>query len=157
MSIVTGECVQTGGGSPLVSPDVDACVCVLSLDDVLIGAPLFMARVTEQLQERGQVWSGSTHSRCLQGVSDVFRSRLIFIRLFFFQVVLYLQRRHAWFSSQPDQSLIGSSVYGRFGSALTLLGDLDMDGYHGKQLQIKIVDRALAAHQTNSSEKNRAG
>lgn len=67
--------------------------------------------------------------------------KLIFIRSFF-QVVLYLQRRHAWFSSQPDQSLIGSSVYGRFGSALALLGDLDMDGYHGKQLLIKIADRA---------------
>ncbi|XP_041812274.1 integrin alpha-IIb isoform X2 [Chelmon rostratus] len=69
------------------------------LDDVLIGAPLFMDRVTEQLQERGQV-------------------------------VLYLQRRHASFSSQPDQSLIGFSLYGRFGSALAVLGDLDMDGYH---------------------------
>ncbi|XP_076609166.1 integrin alpha-IIb isoform X1 [Chaetodon auriga] len=69
------------------------------LDDVLIGAPLFMDRVTEQLQERGQV-------------------------------VLYLQRRHAAFSSQPDQSLIGFSLYGRFGAALAVLGDLDMDGYH---------------------------
>ncbi|XP_051249601.1 integrin alpha-IIb isoform X2 [Dicentrarchus labrax] len=69
------------------------------LDDVLIGAPLFMDRVTEQLQERGQV-------------------------------VLYLQRRHSLFSSQPDQSLIGFSLYGRFGSALAVLGDLDMDGYH---------------------------
>ncbi|KAI3359457.1 hypothetical protein L3Q82_013764, partial [Scortum barcoo] len=69
------------------------------LDDVLVGAPLFMDRVTEQLQERGQV-------------------------------VLYLQRRHTYFSSQPDQSLIGSSLYGRFGSALAVLGDLDMDGYH---------------------------
>uniref|UniRef100_A0A8P4K5X6 Integrin, alpha 2b n=1 Tax=Dicentrarchus labrax TaxID=13489 RepID=A0A8P4K5X6_DICLA len=47
-----------------------------------------------------------------------------------FQVVLYLQRRHSLFSSQPDQSLIGFSLYGRFGSALAVLGDLDMDGYH---------------------------
>ncbi|TKS65007.1 Integrin alpha-5 [Collichthys lucidus] len=46
------------------------------------------------------------------------------------QVVLYLQRRHTSFSSQPDQSLIGFSVYGRFGSALAVLGDVDMDGYH---------------------------
>lgn len=56
-----------------MSPDIDTCVCMLSLDDVLIGAPLFMARVTEQLQERGQVWSGSTHSHCFQGVRDVFQ------------------------------------------------------------------------------------
>ncbi|XP_044038187.1 integrin alpha-IIb [Siniperca chuatsi] len=69
------------------------------LDDVLIGAPLFMDRVKDQLQERGQV-------------------------------VLYLQRRHTSFSSQPDQSLIGFSPYGRFGSALAVLGDLDMDSYH---------------------------
>ncbi|XP_049416848.1 integrin alpha-IIb isoform X1 [Epinephelus fuscoguttatus] len=69
------------------------------LEDVLVGAPLFMDRVMEQLQERGQV-------------------------------LLYLQRRHTSFSSQPDQSLIGSSLYGRFGSALAVLGDLDMDGYH---------------------------
>ncbi|KAM8724532.1 integrin alpha-IIb isoform 1-T1 [Acanthopagrus schlegelii] len=69
------------------------------LDDVLIGAPLFMDKVMEQLQERGQV-------------------------------LLYLQRRGSSFSSQPDQSLIGLSIYGRFGSALAMLGDLDMDGYH---------------------------
>uniref|UniRef100_A0A671V9Q7 Integrin alpha-IIb-like n=1 Tax=Sparus aurata TaxID=8175 RepID=A0A671V9Q7_SPAAU len=47
-----------------------------------------------------------------------------------FQVLLYLQRRGSSFSSQPDQSLIGLSLYGRFGSALAVLGDLDMDGYH---------------------------
>ncbi|CAK6984596.1 LOW QUALITY PROTEIN: integrin alpha-IIb%2C partial [Scomber scombrus] len=68
------------------------------LDDVLVGAPLFMDRVTEQLQERGQV-------------------------------VLYLQRKHTSFPSHPDQSLIGFSLYGRFGSTLAVLGDLDMDGY----------------------------
>ena len=50
-----------------------------------------------------------------------------------FQVLLYLQRRGSSFSSQPDQSLIGLSIYGRFGSALAMLGDLDMDGYHGNQ------------------------
>ncbi|XP_056144271.1 integrin alpha-IIb [Lampris incognitus] len=68
------------------------------LDDVLVGAPLFMDRVKGQLQERGQV-------------------------------VIYLQRRHAPFASRPDQSLTGPSLYGRFGSALAALGDLDMDSY----------------------------
>ncbi|XP_028268067.1 integrin alpha-IIb isoform X2 [Parambassis ranga] len=68
------------------------------MDDVLVGAPLFMDRVMEQLQERGQV-------------------------------VLYLQKKPGIFSSEPDQSLIGFSIYGRFGSALAALGDLDMDGY----------------------------
>ncbi|MEQ2212785.1 hypothetical protein XENOCAPTIV_004941 [Xenoophorus captivus] len=46
-------------------------------------------------------------------------------------VLLYLQKRQASFPSQPDQSLIGQSLYGRFGSALIVLGDLDMDGYQG--------------------------
>ncbi|XP_029913612.1 integrin alpha-IIb [Myripristis murdjan] len=68
------------------------------LDDVIIGAPLYMDRVKEQLQERGQV-------------------------------VVYLQRRHAPFLSRPDQSLTGFSLYGRFGSAVVALGDMDMDGY----------------------------
>ncbi|XP_008298146.1 integrin alpha-IIb [Stegastes partitus] len=68
------------------------------LEDVLVGAPLFMDRVMEMPQERGQV-------------------------------VLYLQKRHGSFPRQPDQSLIGPSLYGRFGSALAGLGDLDMDGY----------------------------
>lgn len=38
-----------------VNVRVTVCVCVCSLDDVLIGAPLFMDKVMEQLQERGQV------------------------------------------------------------------------------------------------------
>uniref|UniRef100_A0A667WUF2 Uncharacterized protein n=1 Tax=Myripristis murdjan TaxID=586833 RepID=A0A667WUF2_9TELE len=76
---------------------LSACLSV-SLDDVIIGAPLYMDRVKEQLQERGQV-------------------------------VVYLQRRHAPFLSRPDQSLTGFSLYGRFGSAVVALGDMDMDGY----------------------------
>ncbi|XP_061587945.1 integrin alpha-IIb [Cololabis saira] len=67
------------------------------LEDVLVGSPLFMNRVKEQLQERGQV-------------------------------LLYLQRSSS-FSSQPDQSLVGLTLYGRFGSSIAVLGDLDMDGY----------------------------
>uniref|UniRef100_A0A3B4VS65 Integrin, alpha 2b n=1 Tax=Seriola dumerili TaxID=41447 RepID=A0A3B4VS65_SERDU len=55
---------------------------------------------------------------------------IISLLLLSIQVVVYLQRRHATFASQPDQSLIGLSLYGRFGSALAILGDLDMDGYH---------------------------
>ncbi|KAM6957804.1 integrin alpha-IIb [Aplochiton taeniatus] len=69
------------------------------LDDVLVGAPLFMERVAGQLQELGQV-------------------------------SVYLQRGHAHFPSRPDQCLSGVVVYGRFGSALAPLGDLDMDGYN---------------------------
>ncbi|KAM9392849.1 integrin alpha-IIb isoform 2-T2 [Pholidichthys leucotaenia] len=68
------------------------------LDDVLVGAPLYLDRVSGQLQERGQV-------------------------------VLYLQKKQGFFTTQPDQSLVGFSVYGRFGSALAAMGDLDMDSY----------------------------
>lgn len=87
-----------------------------------------MDRVTEQLQERGQVLV----------VVVLLLVLLVFLSVSYYkyfctisQVVLYLQRRHISFSSQPDQSLIGFSVYGRFGSALAVLGDVDMDGYHG--------------------------
>uniref|UniRef100_A0A671V5M7 Integrin alpha-IIb-like n=1 Tax=Sparus aurata TaxID=8175 RepID=A0A671V5M7_SPAAU len=72
---------------------------------------------------------------CTVAVADVnivschFMVRLL-NTIIIFQVLLYLQRRGSSFSSQPDQSLIGLSLYGRFGSALAVLGDLDMDGYH---------------------------
>ncbi|XP_062342010.1 integrin alpha-IIb [Osmerus eperlanus] len=70
------------------------------LEDVLVGAPLFMERVSGQhLQEVGQV-------------------------------SVFLQRGYPSFLSRPDQVLGGTDVYGRFGSSLAALGDLDMDGYN---------------------------
>ncbi|CAB1341530.1 unnamed protein product [Coregonus sp. 'balchen'] len=69
-------------------------------DDILIGAPLFMERVSgQQLQEVGQV-------------------------------SVYLQRERSTFHSKPDQKLTGSHVYGRFGSTIAPLGDLDKDGFN---------------------------
>ncbi|CAB1341528.1 unnamed protein product [Coregonus sp. 'balchen'] len=69
-------------------------------DDILIGAPLFMERVSgQQLQEVGQV-------------------------------SVYLQRERSTFHSKPDQKLTGSQVYGRFGSTIAPLGDLDKDGFN---------------------------
>ncbi|XP_054470856.1 integrin alpha-V [Anoplopoma fimbria] len=44
------------------------------------------------------------------------------------QVSVYLGR--GGFSFHPPQMLTGSEVYARFGSAITALGDLDMDGYN---------------------------
>lgn len=58
------------------------------------------------------------------------------VLLLLLQVVLYLQRSHSLFGPRPDQSLDGFFVYGRFGSALAPLGDLDMDGYQGERLMI---------------------
>uniref|UniRef100_A0A674CKN4 Integrin, alpha 2b n=1 Tax=Salmo trutta TaxID=8032 RepID=A0A674CKN4_SALTR len=69
------------------------------IDDILIGAPLFMERVSgQQLQEVGQV-------------------------------SVYLQRERSTFHSKPDQKLTGSQLYGRFGSTIAPLGDLDKDGF----------------------------
>uniref|UniRef100_A0A4W6EZD6 Uncharacterized protein n=1 Tax=Lates calcarifer TaxID=8187 RepID=A0A4W6EZD6_LATCA len=65
---------------------------------------------------------------CLHTVS-MFPVRYAHLLLLLLQVVVYLQRKYTSFTSRPDQSLIGSSLYGRFGSALAVLGDLDMDGY----------------------------
>lgn len=60
------------------------------------------------------------------------------VLLLLLQVLLYLQRSRGLFSSLPDQSLDGFSIYGRFGSALAPLGDLDMDGYQGECRMIAI-------------------
>uniref|UniRef100_A0A674GNH7 Integrin subunit alpha 8 n=1 Tax=Taeniopygia guttata TaxID=59729 RepID=A0A674GNH7_TAEGU len=68
------------------------------LDDILVGAPLFMEREFESKpKEVGQVY-------------------------------LYLQENAFLF--QDAQILTGTEVFGRFGSAITHLGDLNQDGYN---------------------------
>ncbi|KAJ8251806.1 hypothetical protein GJAV_G00225630 [Gymnothorax javanicus] len=70
-------------------------------DDVLIGAPLYMERQSDQhLHQVGQV-------------------------------SVYLQQRgRPTFSNRPNQMLTGGEVYGRFGSAIAALGDIDKDGFN---------------------------
>ncbi|KAM4795179.1 integrin alpha-5 [Rhinophrynus dorsalis] len=68
------------------------------LDDLLIGAPLFMER---------------THDGRLQEVGRVY---------------VYLQ--NAGMDGTPDPVLTGKEAYGRFGSSIATLGDLDQDGYN---------------------------
>lgn len=46
------------------------------------------------------------------------------------QVSVFLGR--GGFSFHPPQVLTGSEVYARYGSALAVLGDLDMDGFNGE-------------------------
>ncbi|XP_067868929.1 integrin alpha-8 isoform X2 [Heterodontus francisci] len=68
------------------------------LDDVLVGAPLFMDRESDgKLKEVGLVY-------------------------------LYLQEEEFLF--QEPQRLLGTEVFGRFGSAIAPLADLNQDGYH---------------------------
>lgn len=90
-----------------------------------------MTRVTEQLQERGQVCSW-LHLLPLHLPPLHLPLLYLTVPLLLPQVVLYLQKSRGIFSPRPDQSLDGFTVYGRFGSALAPLGDLDMDGYQGK-------------------------
>lgn len=79
------------------------------MDDILIGAPLFMEREFESNpREVGQVY-------------------------------LYMQVSALTF--EDPQVLAGTEVFGRFGSAVAHLGDLNQDGYHGNLHQcVEIVD-----------------
>ncbi|XP_028930902.1 integrin alpha-IIb isoform X2 [Ornithorhynchus anatinus] len=69
-------------------------------DDLLVGAPLYMER------------------RADRKLAEVGR------------VSVFLQRRAIPTLGTPDQLLMGSEVYGRFGSAIAPLGDLDRDGFN---------------------------
>jgi hypothetical protein len=69
------------------------------MDDILVGAPLFMEREFESNpREVGQVY-------------------------------LYLQASALLF--QDPQVLTGTETFGRFGSSVAHLGDLNQDGYNG--------------------------
>ncbi|KAL4657818.1 integrin alpha-IIb-like [Arapaima gigas] len=69
-------------------------------DDVLVGAPLFMERLSSTQQHEVGL------------------------------VCVYLQRKLSTFSNKPDQKLLGADAYGRFGSAVAPLGDVDQDGFN---------------------------
>ncbi|KAM9112383.1 integrin alpha-IIb [Pangshura tecta] len=68
-------------------------------DDILVGAPLYM-----------------------EGRSD---RKLYEVG----RVYLYLQRRGPHPYRQPAQTMTGTEVFGRFGTAIAAAGDLDQDGY----------------------------
>ncbi len=72
------------------------------LDDVLVGAPLYMDREFESKpREMGRVY-------------------------------LYLQEDVLLFS--PPITLTGTHLFGRYGSAIAPLGDINQDGFLGKCL-----------------------
>lgn len=78
------------------------------LDDILIGAPLFMEREFESNpREIGQV---------------------------------YLYMQVSAFVFGDPQVLAGTEVFGRFGSAVAHLGDLNQDGYNGELRQCVKID-----------------
>ncbi|KFU94141.1 Integrin alpha-8, partial [Chaetura pelagica] len=90
----TGEQMASYFGYTVAVSDVNND----GLDDLLVGAPLFMEREFESKpKEVGQVY-------------------------------LYLQE--SAFLFQDAQILTGTDVFGRFGSAITHLGDLNQDGYN---------------------------
>lgn len=77
-------------------------MCTHRLDDVLVGAPLYMDREFESKpREVGRVY-------------------------------LYLQEDVLLFS--PPITLTGTHLFGRYGSAIAPLGDINQDGYLGKCL-----------------------
>uniref|UniRef100_A0A8B9V990 Integrin subunit alpha 8 n=1 Tax=Anas zonorhyncha TaxID=75864 RepID=A0A8B9V990_9AVES len=90
----TGEQMASYFGYTVAVSDVNND----GLDDILVGAPLFMEREFESKpKEVGQVY-------------------------------LYLQE--SAFLFQDAQILTSTEVFGRFGSAITHLGDLNQDGYN---------------------------
>ncbi|XP_060757881.1 integrin alpha-IIb isoform X2 [Neoarius graeffei] len=68
-------------------------------DDILVGAPLFMERL-------------STCKLCEVG-----------------QVYVYLQKEGYRFSPKPEQTLSGTHSYGHFGITIAPLGDINHDGF----------------------------
>lgn len=70
--------------------------------DLLVGAPLYM------------------ESRADRKLAEVGR------------VYLFLQPRGSHALGTPSLLLTGTQLYGRFGSAIAPLGDLNRDGYNGK-------------------------
>lgn len=70
--------------------------------DLLVGAPLYM------------------ESRADRKLAEVGR------------VYLFLQTRGPHALGAPSLLLTGTQLYGRFGSAIAPLGDLNRDGYNGK-------------------------
>uniref|UniRef100_A0A2K5N256 Integrin alpha-8 n=1 Tax=Cercocebus atys TaxID=9531 RepID=A0A2K5N256_CERAT len=90
----TGEQMASYFGYTIVVSDVNSD----GLDDVLVGAPLFMEREFESNpREVGQIY-------------------------------LYLQVSSLLF--RDPQILTGTETFGRFGSAMAHLGDLNQDGYN---------------------------
>ncbi|CAM4533592.1 unnamed protein product [Caretta caretta] len=90
----TGEQMASYFGYTVAVSDINSD----GLDDILVGAPLFMEREFESKpKEVGQVY-------------------------------LYLQESASYF--RDAQILSGIEVFGRFGSAIAHLGDLNQDGYN---------------------------
>ncbi|XP_007904592.1 integrin alpha-8 [Callorhinchus milii] len=90
----TGEQMASYFGYTVAVSDINRD----GLDDVLVGAPLFMDRESDgKLKEVGQVY-------------------------------LFLQEEA--FQFQDPQKLLGTDVFGRYGSAIASLADLNHDGYN---------------------------
>lgn len=84
----------------------ETALCVPRMDDVLVGAPLYMEREMESKpREVGRVY-------------------------------LYLQIAPLTFSSPV--ALTGTHIFGRFGTAIAPLGDINQDGYNG---MLRMKDR----------------
>uniref|UniRef100_A0A8I3WGA9 Integrin alpha-8 n=1 Tax=Callithrix jacchus TaxID=9483 RepID=A0A8I3WGA9_CALJA len=101
----TGEQMASYFGYTVVISDVNSD----GLDDVLVGAPLFMEREFESNpREVGQIY-------------------------------LYLQVSSLLF--RDPQILTGTETFGRFGSAMAHLGDLNQDGYNDIAISVPFAGK----------------
>lgn len=63
------------------------------------------------------------------------------------QVYVYLQREGNHFYQKPEQTISGTHIYGHFGIAVAPLGDIDHDGFNGKELLLAVQHLTIHSRQ----------
>uniref|UniRef100_A0A6Q2WP38 Uncharacterized protein n=1 Tax=Esox lucius TaxID=8010 RepID=A0A6Q2WP38_ESOLU len=135
--------LQCQASPPLpVSVEDYKSLCLLGHIKVMLRCPtcqllqvsrVQVSRTTRWTRTVSAVWTVGKHNciskmSCFPSLVTVTGHALYLLLLF--QVSVFLQRERSAFLPRPDQKLTGSQMYGRFGSTVAALGDLDKDGFN---------------------------